>query len=151
MRWILVILSVVLMPLMAGCSRATSAAPQSDIVLIDPGHGGFDGGAAVGDTIEKHLNLAIASTLRDMLYVCGVPVVMTRQSDVSLEEDATASIRERKSSDMRQRLKLYNSAALVISIHQNQFSMPQYSVMRSRYSSCNARMSRRYASTFERV
>lgn len=127
MRWIALILSFCLMVGCGGCARATDAPIQSDIVLIDPGHGGFDGGAVAEDeTMEKHLNLTIALCLRDLLYVCGVPVEMTRQSDIGLEEDTSASIREKKSSDMRRRLAMYDKASLVISVHHNHFSVPKY-------------------------
>lgn len=128
MRRIGFLLSICILLNCAGCSRATDALPRGGMVLIDPGHGGFDGGAVAEDgTTEKHLNLAIALCLRDMLYICGVPVVMTRQTDVGLEEDSSAPIREKKSSDMRRRLAMYDEASLVISMHQNHFSVPKYS------------------------
>lgn len=98
------------------------------MVLIDPGHGGFDGGTTAEDgTIEKHLNLAVSLCLRDLLLVCGVSVDMTRETDVGLEEDPTVAIRNKKVSDMRRRLTLYEEASLVISIHQNYYSVPKYS------------------------
>ena len=97
------------------------------VVLIDPGHGGFDGGTVAEEgTVEKHLNLAVSLFLRDMLFVCGVPVQMTRDTDVGLEDDPSVPIRSRKVSDMRRRLAMYNEAALVISIHQNHFSVEKY-------------------------
>lgn len=110
-----------------GCARSTVTTPQSHFVLIDPGHGGFDGGAVADDgTLEKHLNLSVAICLHDILYVCGVPVALTRTTDSGLEDPLSSSIREKKVSDMRARLHLYNQASLVISIHQNLFSQPQY-------------------------
>lgn len=128
MRRIGVLLCVCVLLGCVGCTRTTEATVYEGGVLIDPGHGGFDGGAVAEDgTTEKHLNLAVALCLRDLLYVCGVPVEMTRQTDVGLEEDSSATIREKKSSDMRRRLTMYDEAALVISIHQNHFSVPKYS------------------------
>ena len=128
MRIIAFFMCVTLMCGCVGCSRTADAPVGGDVVLIDPGHGGFDGGAVAEDgTTEKHLNLAVAMCLRDMLYVCGVPVEMTRQTDVGLEEDSSVTVRERKVSDMRQRLMRYDAASLVISIHQNQFSDSRYS------------------------
>lgn len=110
-----------------GCARTTGVSSQPRVVLIDPGHGGFDGGAVAEDgTTEKHINLAIALYLRDLLYVCGVPVELTRETDTGLEDDSSATIREKKVSDMRQRLTMYNQADLVISLHQNHFSIPKY-------------------------
>lgn len=127
MRWVSFVIVACIMLNLVGCDMPTSSTPYSGVVLIDPGHGGFDGGASAEDgTIEKHLNLAIAQALRDMLYVCGVSVEMTRSTDVGLEEDSSQPIRNKKVSDMRRRLALYNEAALVISIHQNHFSIPKY-------------------------
>lgn len=128
MRLTCCLLCVALLLGCVGCSRNVNAPSYDGIVLIDPGHGGFDGGAVAEDgTTEKHLNLAISLCLHDLLYVCGVPVEMTRTTDMGLEEDASASIRDKKVSDMRKRLTLYNEASMVISIHQNHFSVPKYS------------------------
>lgn len=128
MRWICLALCISVLLGCVGCSRDVGAPLQTGVVLIDPGHGGFDGGAVAEDgTTEKHLNLAIAQCLRDMLYICGVSVEMTRQTDIGLESSFADSIREKKSSDMQQRLSMYEEAGLVISIHQNHFSIPKYS------------------------
>lgn len=127
MRWLCACLVVCLLMNSAGCARATDASVSVGAVLIDPGHGGFDGGTTADDgTVEKHLNLAISLCLRDLLTICGVSVVMTRDTDCGLEEDATASIRNRKMSDMANRLAMYEAADAVISIHQNYFTQPQY-------------------------
>lgn len=128
MRNLLLSLCVLLLLNSVGCARAVNASVQSGVVLIDPGHGGFDGGAVAADgTTEKHLNLAISLHLRDLLTVCGATVEMTRTTDVGLDEDMANSIREKKVGDLRRRLSLYNEASLVISIHQNHFDQTQYS------------------------
>ena len=101
-----------------GVNRPASAVPDA-YVLIDAGHGGFDGGAVASDnSCEKEYNLAMAICLRDMLVVCGVPVRMTRDTDTALADS--------KAEDMRGRLALYEGAETVISIHQNHFSNPRY-------------------------
>ena len=101
-----------------------TAAPH---VVIDPGHGGADGGASAADgTAEKELNLAISLPLRDLLSVMGYTVTMTRTTDVMIHTEGD-TLRERKVSDMRNRLQLVNAADLTVSIHQNNFSQPQYS------------------------
>ena len=97
-------------------------------ILIDPGHGGFDGGTVAADgTNEKHLNLAIALCLRDMMTVCGLPVSMTRVCDEALHTTDDNYIRAKKVSDMRNRLSLYDNSTAVISIHQNHFDIAKYS------------------------
>ena len=104
--------------------------PQSPTVIIDPGHGGMDGGAlGAGGTLEKDINLAISLQLRDFLTVAGYRVVMTRDSDISIYDEGTEGVRAQKRSDMHNRLKIMESVpgAVVVSIHQNQFEKPQYS------------------------
>ena len=54
----------------------------------------------------------------------GFPVVMTRETDCSLEDDPSLSIRQRKVSDIYNREKLANSLTeplLFLSIHQNKY------------------------------
>ncbi len=96
-------------------------------VLLDAGHGGFDGGAVAPDgTLEKDLNLEIALDLADMLRLCGYDVSLTRTTDTALCEDETLSVRDRKRKDMRARLEQYEQADLNVSIHQNMFGVAKY-------------------------
>ena len=55
-----------------------------DGVVIDPGHGGSDGGAVGSDILEKDYNLQISRYMYDRLMELGVPVYLTRDSDVTL-------------------------------------------------------------------
>ncbi|MBO5248213.1 MAG: N-acetylmuramoyl-L-alanine amidase [Clostridia bacterium] len=87
-------------------------------VVVDPGHGGTDGGA-VGDdgTVEKHLNLSIASLLKEKLEKKGITVIMTRQTD----EDTDGLTGFHKRQDLEQRAKIGNEsgADVYVSIHIN--------------------------------
>lgn len=69
-------------------------------VVIDPGHGGYDGGAVWADVIEKTINLDISLHLREILLAAGYRVAMTRYGDYSLIEQAQTKKRE----DMIRRL-----------------------------------------------
>ncbi len=103
----------------------TSVAPLR--IVIDAGHGGEDGGAEAADgTLEKHINLAIAKPLGDLLQVMGYTVSYTRTDD-SMVNATGATLRERKVSDMRNRLAQIEQADLAVSIHQNKFPQTQYS------------------------
>ena len=57
-------------------------------ILIDPGHGGYDGGARCRDsgTWEKHINLSVALQTEQALRQQGAQVVMTRRTDADLCE-----------------------------------------------------------------
>jgi len=76
-------------------------------VVIDPGHGGVDGGAeSPGGTIEKNVTLAFATELRDKLSSVGkYDVFMTRDTDEYLTLDD------------RVRIARQHEADLLISIH----------------------------------
>ena len=68
------------------------------IVVIDPGHGGRDPGATgvSGTAAEKHLTLALARELRDLLAERGrVRVALTREDDRYLSLDQRAAIARR--------------------------------------------------------
>lgn len=92
------------------------------VVVVDAGHGGFDPGK-VGkhDVLEKDINLSIALKLKQVLEERDIRVIMTRDSDKSL---ATEGARNKKTSDLVNRVEIINSEKvdLLISIHQNSFT-----------------------------
>lgn len=95
------------------------------VIIIDAGHGGFDGGAIAGDgTLEKDLNLCIANYLAEICSANGLKTERVRIDDSSLEDNCNASIRKRKNSDLNNRMKLMSKYenAIYISIHINKFS-----------------------------
>ena len=55
-----------------------------DGVVIDPGHGGVDSGAVGSDILEKDYNLQISRYMYDRFRELGIPVYLTRDSDVTL-------------------------------------------------------------------
>lgn len=104
---------------------ASTVLPNTQTIIIDAGHGGFDGGAVAGDgTPEKDINLSIALKLEQMLKLYGYDVIMTRTTDSGTENDPSASIAQRKKSDMNERLRMINENedALFVSIHLNKFT-----------------------------
>ena len=54
-------------------------------VVLDSGHGGNDQGSSGNGIIEKELTLKISQYMYDRFNALGVPVKMTRTSDVDLE------------------------------------------------------------------
>lgn len=104
----------------------SSTAP---ILILDPGHGGTDGGTQSADgVLESTLNLEVSLRLRELLNFMGIDCVMTRSEDVSLDTQGT-TVREKKNSDLRNRVKLVNETedCILLSIHQNYFSQSRYS------------------------
>lgn len=98
-------------------------------VIIDAGHGGIDGGTAADDgTLEKDLNLQIALKLDEMLRSMGVNTVLVRNTDISIHNETAKSVRQKKISDLKNRLKIMNETenAVFVSIHQNHFGQSKY-------------------------
>ena len=97
---------------------------SADVLIIDAGHGGEDGGASTADGVpESGINLDIALRLNALARLCGVDTVMTRTTqNIDYPADAATTAR-RKSSDQHARLQLINNYpdGVLISIHQNFF------------------------------
>lgn len=93
------------------------------VVVLDPGHGGVDGGAQGNGITEKEVNLAIARKTRELCTLFGFEVRMTREEDVSIHDEDKTTIRAQKNSDLKNRLKIMtrDPAAVVVSIHLNKF------------------------------
>jgi len=90
--------------------------------ILDPGHGGEDGGAVSKDGVsESRINLEVALRLRELLCLMGQSVLMTREADISVCDEGLSTIRARKASDIRNRTALVNATAggVLVSIHQN--------------------------------
>lgn len=119
-----------------------AAVNSSDIndvtIVLDAGHGGEDGGAVANGVIEKDINLSITNKLSDIFKSFGFNVITTRATDTSVNTEGY-SLRERKVSDMKNRLELFNKNKnnIVISIHQNKFTQESYSGAQIFYSPDN--------------
>ena len=102
--------------------------PAYPVVVIDPGHGGLDGGTTgVSGTAEDEVNLAISRRLNALLALCGCDSIMTRTTSEGLATEGD-TIRRQKQSDLRNRVALVNGlpSAVLVSIHQNHFPDSRY-------------------------
>jgi N-acetylmuramoyl-L-alanine amidase len=108
------------------------------IIVIDAGHGGEDGGAVANNIVEKDINLSISKKLKDIFKASGFIVITTRDKDKMINTNGS-SLREKKVSDMKNRLELFNKNEnnIVVSIHQNKFSQEKYSGTQIFYSDNN--------------
>jgi N-acetylmuramoyl-L-alanine amidase len=106
-------------------------------VVIDPGHGGRDGGAVGNDgTLEKELNLAVALKLKAILESADIRVVMTRETDIEL---ASPNSPHKKADDLKTRVQLAQNEpnAVFVSIHMNNFPIEKYRGLQVYYSENN--------------
>ena len=103
-------------------ASGTGQGSALQVVVIDPGHGGQDGGAVAADgTAESEINLAVSLRLEGILRFAGVPTEMTRREDVMVCDSGLSTMRQRKVSDIHNRVELVNGipGAVLLSIHQN--------------------------------
>lgn len=106
----------------------TTRQEQTVCIVIDPGHGGEDGGAtSCTGLTESRFNLEIALRLEDLFHLLGHRTTMIRTTDTAVHTEGT-TIAQRKMSDLKNRVTTVNQAenGLLISIHQNMFSESQY-------------------------
>ena len=114
-------LAVVWIPF--GAKNSAKPALSNNIrscLVIDPGHGGRDGGAiSMGGNKESEINLAIALRMERIAELCGQAVVLTRRDDSGADPMATSDYSERR--ELEQRVEIANAIpnAMFISIHQN--------------------------------
>lgn len=92
----------------------TPAVAGQKLVVIDPGHGGFEVGAVNGGLAEEHLNLDISLRVNDLLKAKGVKTYLVRGDDSYV--------------DLYERAILANkmNAKLFVCIHNNSFNGSAY-------------------------
>lgn len=98
-------------------------------IIIDPGHGGEDGGAtSCTGIVESTYNLDISLRLNDLFHLLGYDTRMIRTTDISVYTKGE-TIAQKKVSDLKERVRIVNETenALLLSIHQNNFSDSRYS------------------------
>lgn len=98
-------------------------------LILDAGHGGEDGGASTSaGAKESEINLAIVLKTQALAAFLGCEPRLTRDSDISLHSDGAETIRQKKVSDLKNRVALVENTpnALLISVHQNHFTDPRY-------------------------
>lgn len=116
-----------------------SSPNETKTIIIDPGHGGMDGGAVgINGCLEKDINLNIS---RYIMYFCrlsGINCVLTRSEDVMLIPKYNGSV-NKKRADLVARTEIADSFenSVFVSIHQNNFSIGKYNGLQVFYSPNN--------------
>lgn len=98
-------------------------------LVLDAGHGGEDGGAvSLTGVPESQINLAIVLKLRDVLGLYGVDPILLRETDVSLHDGDANTLREKKRSDLKNRVAAIEAVegGTLLSIHQNTYPGSRY-------------------------
>lgn len=98
-------------------------------IVLDAGHGYPDLGAESKNGVtESSINLIITKKLQTLLEQSGCNVVLTRSDENGIYELNSKTIREKKVSDIKNRVKIANesSADAFVSIHLNKIPQSQY-------------------------
>ena len=98
-------------------------------IAIDAGHGVPDEGAQSSNgTTEAETNLKIALKLQNLLEQSGSSVVLTRSDENAIYDIDTKTLRQKKISDIKNRVKIGNEsqADIFVSIHLNKIPQSQY-------------------------
>ena len=108
----------------------TVALPVSDkVIVLDAGHGVPDEGAESSNgTTEAETNLKIALKIQNFLEQNGATVILTRSDENAIYDYDKKTLKEKKISDIRNRVKIgnENSADIFVSIHLNKIPQEQY-------------------------
>ena len=113
---------------------------RGNCIVIDAGHGGEDGGAtSCRGVLESTYNLEISLRLNDLFHLLGYDTRMIRTTDTSIYTKGE-TIAQKKISDLKERVRIVNKTenALLLSIHQNNFTDSRYSGAQMFYSKDNA-------------
>lgn len=99
------------------------------VIVIDAGHGKPDEGAQSSNgTTEAETNLKIALKVQNLLEQSGSTVILTRSDENAIYDLDKNTLREKKISDIHNRVKIGNqsSADIFVSIHLNKIPQQQY-------------------------
>ena len=102
---------------------------SNKVVVLDAGHGTPDEGAQSSNgTTEAQINLKIAFKVQNLLEQSGATVILTRSDENAIYDAESNTIREKKVSDIHNRVKIGNesSADIFVSIHLNKIPQQQY-------------------------
>ena len=123
---ILLVLSVmsilVFSVLWQGSTAVVSNFEKGHIVMLDPGHGGYDPGAITNQGVhEKSINLQIAQKVKEMLGPSGIGVFLTREEDIDYVPDGVKGKTTKKQIDLNRRIDMAKeaNADVFVSLHVN--------------------------------
>ncbi len=99
------------------------------VVVLDAGHGLPDEGAiGAGNITESKINLKITQKVQYLLEQSGCITILTRSDENGIYSENSKTIRQKKVSDMKNRVQIGNTsnADIFVSIHLNKINQSQY-------------------------
>ena len=109
--------------------ETTSTPVSGKTIVIDAGHGVPDEGAQSSTgTTEAETNLKITLKVQELLEQSGCTVILTRSDENAIYDVDSNTLKQKKISDIRNRVKIGNesSADIFVSIHLNKIPQQQY-------------------------
>ena len=109
--------------------ETTSTPVSGKTIVIDAGHGVPDEGAQSSTgTTEAETNLKISLKVQNLLEQSGYTVILTRSDENAIYDVDSNTLKQKKISDIRNRVKIGNesSADIFVSIHLNKIPQQQY-------------------------
>ena len=109
--------------------QTVSLPVTNKVVIIDAGHGSPDEGAESANGVtEAQTNLKIALKVQNLLEQAGCTVILTRSDENAIYDVNSKTLRQKKNSDIKNRVKIGNesSADIFVSIHLNKIPQSQY-------------------------
>ena len=109
--------------------ETTSTPVSGKTVVLDAGHGVPDEGAESSNgTTEAETNLKITLKVQNLLEQSGCTVILTRSDENAIYDLDSTTLRQKKISDIHNRVKIGNesSADIFVSIHLNKIPQQQY-------------------------
>ena len=123
------VISFSLFPKTEDIVQTVSLPVSGKTIVLDAGHGLPDQGAeSVEGITEASINLKITKKVQSLLEQSGCNVVLTRSDENGIYDLNSNTIREKKVSDIKNRVKIGNesSADAFVSIHLNKIPQSQY-------------------------
>lgn len=109
---------------------STSSLPVTNkVIILDAGHGSPDFGASNNSGLtEENINLVITKKVQSLLEQSGSTVLLTRSDENGIYSKEATTLREKKVTDIKNRVKIGNSSSadIFVSIHLNKIEQSQY-------------------------
>ena len=99
----------------------------------------MDGAVSENGISEAEINLKIALKLQNLLEQSGATVILTRSDENGIYDIDKTTLKQKKVSDIRNRVKIRNSSSadIFVSIHLNKIPQEQYSGWQTFYKKDN--------------